>query len=105
MRIDVLETASSYVMICELPGVLKEEVEALVDGQTVEIVARKNKSSEETSDYYHLHERSFGRIVRSVTFPADANLDEINLNMSLNGILKLECSKHVGEKGARKLEI
>ena len=88
--LDVLEVENGYEVICEMPGVKKDNVDlSLEDG----ILTIKTKASNKQNDNkYLIHERSNMRLERSVNF-GDIEVSDIKAKMEdglLNIFIKLK---------------
>ncbi len=67
--VDVYETEDDLVVLCELPGVERDRVEIVVDGQTLTIRGERRRSESGPSRRYHRMEVCFGEFVRTVDLP------------------------------------
>lgn len=98
IRMDVAEDADAYHVKAEIPGVAKEDIHILVEGNTVSITAeverRKEKKEGETMLCTELYE---GKVSRTFTVLAD--LDETKAEAKYeNGMLALTLPKKAGTK-------
>lgn len=98
IRMDVTEDADAYHVKAEIPGVAKEDIHILVEGNTVSITAeverRKEKKEGETMLCTELYE---GKVSRTFTVLVD--LDEAKAEAKYeNGMLALTLPKKAGTK-------
>ena len=104
MRVDVSETPTGYVMKAELPGMAKEDVSVMIDGNTVSITAEAKREKEVKEGEKVLRsERYFGSVARSMTMPEDIDRNRAEAVFE-NGVLTLTLPKAPGGE-AKKLSI
>ncbi|SDM04842.1 HSP20 family protein [Halogranum gelatinilyticum] len=94
MAIDVAEHDDSLVVVADLPGFEKDDIDLTVAGQTLTIVAEREMASEsgdEESEYLRRERRSES-IRRSIRLPVD--VDEEGASASYqNGVLTVSLPK------------
>jgi HSP20 family protein len=98
IKMDVREDQDAYYVKAEIPGVRKEDIHILVEGNTVSIsaeVERKEEKKEgETVLCTELYE---GKVARTFTLMGD--LDDTKAEAKYeNGMLELKLPKKVGAK-------
>lgn len=94
VKLDILENDSAYEVIVELAGINKENVKILVkDEEILEIKAIKIKPefSDDNKKFVH-RERSFGEVIRTVSFPKQIDKDVISAKWE-NGELLITVPK------------
>lgn len=97
--IDVLEHDTAVVVIADLPGVEREGISIrLLDPRTLRITARREEVREEQEMGYHVRERRFGAISRTVTLPADVRGEEAIATFK-NGVLEVQLKKVAAAHG------
>ena len=64
--LDVVETATSVVVIVDLPGVAAESVRVAVRRSTLLIVGAKMSPQPDAGARFHVAERAYGRFARAV---------------------------------------
>jgi HSP20 family protein len=97
--IDVLEHDTAVVVIADLPGVEREGISIrLLDPRTLRITARREDVHEEQEMGYHVQERRFGAISRTVTLPADVRGEEAIATFK-NGVLEVQLKKVAATHG------
>jgi HSP20 family protein len=74
------ETAQAVIVLIELPGMRKEDIEVSVEHGRLQIRGDKHFSGEDEPRFYHLMERAFGRFERSIPLPhnIDAKRAEVS---------------------------
>ncbi len=94
MRIDVAERNGSFVVQADLPGVSKEDISVMIDGNLVQIEAEviRNKERKDEAGKMIMCERHCGKISRTFTLAQD--VDDATATASYeNGVLSLELPK------------
>ena len=93
MTLDVTESNGGYMVIAELPGVRKEDINVSIDGAQVTLSAEVKREREATADEQLLHaERYYGKVSRSFTLPQE--LDEAKAEAKFrDGVLELKLPK------------
>lgn len=102
---DVVERENEIQVICELPGLGRDEVELSLENNVLTISGEKQEQREQggESDTYHLSERRWGRFSRSFVLPREVDQERINAHFE-NGVLTISIPK--SEKARRrKIEI
>ena len=93
-KVDISELATEYVIVVDLPGVKKEDLEIFLSKDEILTIRGKRESESEVKDsnYYHL-ERSHGSFERAIIIPKNCNLEEIKASFS-DGVLKINLLKN-----------
>lgn len=91
-KVDIIETATEYTVNAELPGMSKEEIDVSVKNNILSISTEKLSKEENKTDIYHIRERSYGSLSRSLKVPKDADANTITCSY-VDGILKLVLQK------------
>src|SRR3989338_10870920 len=90
--VDIKETDKDYVIHVELPGVKKEGVEIVVDGDYLIIKGEKNSQHSEEKDGYRSNERVYGSFLRKFVLPDSLDNDKIEAK-SIDGVLAITIPK------------
>ncbi len=101
IKMDVKEQGKDYLVHAELPGVKKEDIHVVVDGNQVSISA-EIKQEKETREGERLlrSERHFGKVSRS--FQLGQEIDDTNASARFNdGILELTLPKRLSSPNKR----
>lgn len=101
--IDVYETTSRYVVMAEVPGLSREQIELAVQDNRLTIRGARAAADPETAGrHYHQVERGHGSFQRTFEF-SDA-VDESRINADLrNGVLTVTLPKLATEP--RRIEV
>jgi HSP20 family protein len=89
---DVYETADSFVVEVELPGLSEEDVIVQVDGDELRLRGERRSPTRERPDSFYRMERSYGAFTRSFKFPEEIDPERVNAQF-LDGLLRLELCK------------
>jgi HSP20 family protein len=89
--VNVSEDADALYVRAELPGMLPEEIDISVEGDTVTLRGeRKLKAAEHVN--YHRRERESGRFRRIFTLPTRVNPEAVSASFK-DGVLKITLPK------------
>ncbi len=102
-RTDIKETENEYIVLAELPGVNKENINIEVDENYMTITAVNDEIIEEEKNNYIRKERRSGRFQRSFNI-SDVKADEIRAKYE-NGILEIVLPKAEKGKKCRRIDI
>ena len=93
LKVDVAEKNGAYLVVAEIPGVRKEDIQVSVDGAQVTLSAEVKREREAGPDERVLHvERAYGKATRSFTLPQE--LDEAKVEARYrDGVLELTLPK------------
>ncbi|MDX1624569.1 MAG: Hsp20/alpha crystallin family protein [Gemmatimonadota bacterium] len=98
---DVSETAESFVLTMELPGVSREDVSISVEDNVLTV--RGEKRLEREHEQRHRTERMHGTFERSFTLPRHVDADAVKAVME-SGVLEIRLPRHEEAK-AREIRI
>ena len=101
IKMDVKEQDDCYQIHAELPGVKKEDIHVLVEGNQVSISA-ETKQEKETKEGERVlrSERYFGKVSRS--FQLEHDIDDGKATAKFNeGVLELTLPKRIGSPTKR----
>jgi HSP20 family protein len=74
--VNVFSEGEDFVVVAELPGVKKQDLDVQVRGDTLRIKGKKTVVDEAHASV-HRRERSAGEFDRTVTLPAQLNADKV----------------------------
>ncbi len=101
IRIDVKDTDDAFVVLADLPGVRKEDIQVQVDNGVVTIGAEISQQDEAKHDGRLMHsERYVGSVSRSFTLPGEVDQSGSRAKYD-NGVLTLTLPKAKVSKQAR----
>lgn len=98
--VDVYETPDEVVVVAELPGVRKEDIEVNVIDDKLEIRAEVRREEEVKSEAYHRRERFYKGFYRRITLPVPVDVAEAKATYK-DGILTVRLPKVAAEKKHR----
>jgi len=101
IKMDVKEQGDAYLVHAELPGVKKEDIHVVVDGNQVSISAEVKQEQEiKEGDRILRSERYYGKISRS--FQLEQDLDDAKAGARFNdGVLELTLPKRIASPSKR----
>ncbi|MDO8777137.1 MAG: Hsp20/alpha crystallin family protein [Burkholderiaceae bacterium] len=105
IKVDVKETDKNYTVNAEIPGVKKEEIQVLIDGNVVTLRSEVKQEDRSGDDEKMLRsERYYGSVSRSFQLPQDIDQAEAKAKYD-NGVLTLTLPKMQTKGGAQRLAI
>jgi HSP20 family protein len=99
--VDLYETASEFVLIAELPGLSRDEIE--IHAEDGRIIIRGERASQVPCEQYHRVERGHGRFSRAFALPEPIAVDEVSADLK-DGVLTVTLPKAVS-RGARRVDV
>jgi HSP20 family protein len=101
IKLDVLESETSYRVRADLPGVNKEDIHISIDGNHVTISAElKSEKDSGNGEKALLSERHVGKVARSFTLANEVDESTSEAKYT-NGVLELTLQKKVAIKSKR----
>ncbi len=94
---DVMETENSIIVITDLPGVKKEDIDIDISEETIDITAKFEDEINEEGANYIKKERSYGETRRSISLPAKINIKEATAKFN-DSVLTVNLPKLMEEK-------
>lgn len=92
--VDLVETARAYVLLAELPGVEREDIELEVRGRRLILSGRRTAPEDGT---FHRMERSFGPFHRAFELEHDMDREAIQARLD-RGLLRVDVPKKGGSR-------
>ena len=99
--VDLYETSSEFVLIAELPGLSRDEIE--IHAEDGRIVIRGERASQVPCEQYHRVERGHGRFSRAFSLPEAIAVDDVTADLK-DGILTVTIPK-AASRGARRVDV
>lgn len=87
--LDIYETGHTIVIIAELPGVKKDQVNVTVEQNILTIEGEREKRVPSRTVHVHQMEIPYGRFARRIQLPATADVENIQAKFR-EGYLKIE---------------
>ena len=94
---DMIETETSIIIITDLPGVKKEDIDIDISEDTVDITAKFEDELEEEGSSYIKKERNYGVTRRSINLPTKINIKDAKARFN-DSILTVKLPKLMAEK-------
>lgn len=79
--INVFRKEQDYVLVAELPGVTKDQLNIEVKGDQVRIFGEKTRDHADDDYSVHRRERAFGRFDRTITLPAAIETEQVKAEL------------------------
>jgi HSP20 family protein len=98
--VDLQETETEIVVKASLPGVKPEDIEIKVDQGVLTIRGESREERDEKEGTWHVRERRFGSVYRSMALPAPVKDDEADAKMT-DGVLEIHLPKSSAPTGKR----
>ena len=104
--VDVIENEKEFILITDLPGFDKKNVNIEIEENRVLSIAANSKINEESNDEsYRIRERNDGSYYRKFDLPENVVINKINAQFN-NGALTIKLPKAKEEKSEnRKIKI
>jgi HSP20 family protein len=87
-NVDIFERGNELVILVELPGVKKEEIELVISDDRLIVKGEIKKPEGVKEEDYILNERSYGSFTRSINLPSDIDKSSVKASFN-NGILEI----------------
>jgi HSP20 family protein len=100
---EVKETADSFVLKADVPGVEEKDLDIAVHNGTLTVSGHRAAEERKDGDSYALYERQYGSFSRSFALPETADGERIEAKLD-SGVLTLTIAKRVEAK-PRKIAI
>ena len=89
---DVVETATEFLIRAELPGVDKSNVKISVEDGVLTIAGHREQEREEKGKRFHRVERAYGPFARKFTVPDIVDATKVSADFT-NGVLTITLPK------------
>ncbi|KAL9649793.1 hypothetical protein ABK040_009607 [Willaertia magna] len=103
---DISETNDNIKVVCNLPGLRKEDVRVDLDdaNRTLTISGEFKKEDKQENETFHKLERVHGSFMRNIVLPKNVKLEDIKANME-NGVLRIIIPKVAEESKTKSIDI
>lgn len=91
-KVDVFETADSFKLKADLPGVAKEDIKIDINNGTLSLKGEKKFEEKVEKENYLRVERSYGTFTRSFSLSENVNTENITANYK-DGVLEITLPK------------
>jgi HSP20 family protein len=103
--IDLVERDNAFELTAEMPGLEEKNIEVDVANGVLTVKGQKEEDKVEKKEDFHLRERRFGSLVRSVRLPETVDAEKIEASFK-NGVLKVTLPKKPdAQKPVKKIEV
>ena len=99
--VDLYETAAEFVLIAELPGLSRDEIE--IHAEDGRIIVRGERASKVPCEQYHRVERGHGRFSRAFALPEPISVEAITADLK-DGVLTVIIPKAAAH-GSRRVDV
>ena len=104
-KVDVAETDTEVVVKADLPGLDEQHVEVTLDNDLLTIRGRREEEKSEKQRSYHLVERAYGEVQRTLRVPANVDREKVKAAFR-NGVLTVTLPKTPEARAnTRRIEI
>ncbi len=100
-QVDVYETDHKVLILMDLPGISKEEIDLFIERNQIVVEATKKEMKAPKKARYFCIERFFGRFQRTVEIPVTVNTGKAKATLK-DGVLKIEIPKIEDRRGSKK---
>jgi len=90
--LDVYDQKDNFLILCELPGMKKEDIEITVENNTLTVSGERKMEQERKEGETFRSERYFGKFQRSVTLPISVDSSHVKATYK-DGVLQVELPK------------
>ena len=91
-QMDIYETPNEIIILGEIAGVDKENLELEINNKAIKIYGSRNQISRVENARYRLAEIQYGKFERILFFPAPIDMDKVTASY-LNGFLQIRLVK------------
>jgi len=102
-QMDMYETPEEIIIVGEISGVDKEDLEVELDPKAVKITGLRRETARIPGMKYHLAEIAYGKFERIFLLPVPINPEEVKASYT-NGLLQITMAKQL-HKQARQIPI
>ena len=99
---DLFETAGTYVLTIEVPGLAREHIDIHAEESRI-VVRGERTGAQAPCEQYHRIERGHGRFSRAFLLPEPIDTDSVNAVLE-DGLLTVTIPK-AGGRGARRVDV
>ncbi len=105
-KVDLYRKDGKIFVEAELPGIAPENVDLHVYSDRLTLSAEKKSETKEGGNdkNYFRSERSWGKVERVISFPAEADPESAKANFK-NGVLTIEVAEKAQDKAHKKVSI
>ena len=90
--VDIQETADSYRLTAELPGLTREDINLTLENNVLRLTGERKFEKDAKKEGYHRIERTYGAFSRAFTLPSQVSHDKVEAAFE-NGLLTITVPK------------
>lgn len=102
--VDIYETAESFVLTAEVPGVKSSEVDVKVVDGTLVLRGERRWEHEDKGEHFHRLESAYGKFERTFSLSERIDVDGITAELA-RGVLKLVLPKKASQSAAKQIKV
>ena len=91
-NIDMKENDNRYSISAEIPGVNRSDIKVSVHNDMLIISTEHSESKEESDEFTHFSERTYGSYKRTIRLPSNSNINLLSAKYE-NGVLTINIPK------------
>lgn len=91
-EMDVVETEDEILIVAELPGLRREDIEVSLQSNVLTIRDKAHSEQRGVEQKYHVVERRFGTFIHSFVLPRGVDADAISAHF-IDGVLEVRVAK------------
>jgi HSP20 family protein len=99
--VDLYETPAEYVLIAELPGLARNQID--IQAEDNRIVIRGERGGHVPCDHYHRVERGHGHFSRAFALPEPIDVQGVTADLK-DGLLTVTIPK-AADRGVRRVDV
>lgn len=104
MRMDVSDDGEEIVVVADLPGFEKEDIDLSVTEDALTVSATREQDESDESETYVHRERSSESVRRTISLPAMVDADDASASY-VNGVLTVTLPKMEESEDAHRIDI
>ncbi|MEW6366009.1 MAG: Hsp20/alpha crystallin family protein [Acidobacteriota bacterium] len=89
---DIYETDDAVVVVAELPGLAREDIDIKIDHGTLVLQGERRFSRKEKEEKYMRIERHYGKFSRTIAIPSSVDTSDVAADLH-NGVLEVRLPK------------
>ena len=100
IKLDIREDEGRYIIQADIPGFSKDDLAIAIEDDILTLSAEKTEEAEDQGKTYHLRERRYGSVSRSIRLPDDVKAEQVQAVIK-DGVLTLTFDKVEAAKPQR----
>jgi HSP20 family protein len=101
--LDIQETETEIIVKASMPGIRSDDVDVNVDNNVLTIRGTSREERDEENGKWHVHERRYGSMFRSVSLPSPVEDEKADATLT-DGVLEIHLPKSEKSQG-RKITV